>query len=121
LARTATSGIVFSNLQSPKTGLKKAARILAIPCRVLLPLSDIQYRDPSTIEAEVILMNHLTQRKEASEGSTRAFVTQVPKAAAMLLFGTPPRPTDPELTLMEDSLCCAEAKVSGVSIMLIEL
>jgi hypothetical protein len=66
-------------------------------------------------------MNHLTQRKDACERATRAFVAQIPKAAAMLLFGTPPRPTDPELTLMEDSLCCAEGNLAGVSIMLIEL
>jgi hypothetical protein len=102
-------------------GWKGTARILVTPCRVSPPLSDIQYRDPSTIEAEVILMNPLTQRTEDSQGAARAFVTQVPKAAAMLLFGTPPRPTDPELMLMEDSLCCAEGNASGVSIMLIEL
>jgi hypothetical protein len=68
-------------------------------------------------------MNHSTPRKETSGRATRqsVFVAQIPKAAAMLLFGTPPRPTDPDLTLMEDSLCCAEGNVAGVSIMLVEL
>jgi hypothetical protein len=58
-------------------------------------------------------MNHPSQSKKPSISNQQsAFVTHLPEAAAMLLFGTTPLPADPKFTLMD------EEHLAGVSIVI---
>lgn len=50
----------------------------------------------------------------------RSFIAHLPKAVAMLLLGTPSRPTDPIFTLLEGTHSALEGKVRVVPILVSE-